>query len=1399
MKKLQLIPLLLAAITTANAQLVFQKTFGGDSSDIASSVQQTADGGYIIAGNTNSFGAGGQDVFLIKTDFNGDTLWTKTYGGADSDIANSVQQTLDGGYIIGGNTVSFDPVADSSDIYLIKTDPMGDTLWTKAYGGTADEYCGSVQEVVDGLTGNPLGYIIAGNTNGYGAGLNDLYLVRTDTNGNMLWTKTYGGANNEYGYAVQQTGDMGFIITGYTSSFGAGGKDVLLIKTDSIGDTLWTKTYGGSIGDEEGYAVKQTGDGGYIISGYTSSFGAGNDDIYLIKTDANGDTLWTRAYGGGQSEYGYSVQLTNSGGYVVTGNSNSFGASSVDVYLLRIDSAGSMIGNMNTFGKSPGDDYFRSIKQTTDGGYIIAGYSQSFGVGGFDVFLIKADSTGSSAPGSCGGGAVPPTVGMPATVVSSTATLVGSGGTVNSTSTIINGTSTAVTELPLGLMLTIDNHVSCNGAADGVATATVSGGVPPYDYTWWPCGTDITNTTLTTVTQNNLAAGPCTILVQDAFGCFADINYTINEPDPIVLTITIDTNISCFGEADGVVTVTKSGGISPFDYVWSNGSSTLGTTDTSSTITGLADTTWSVTVTDGNGCSSIANVTLTVAPPLSLTTGVTGAACGINDGMAWVTVSGGTTPYFYLWNDLPPTLTDTVFNLYSGSYTVIVTDFAGCKDSATVVVNDTGASIIVIDSVLNISCNGDSSGAIYTTVSGGVPPYSYSWSNGDTTEDVSGLIAGSYTFTVTDTAGCISLQNINLTEPAPLVLTTTVNNNVYCNGDSNGTATATMSGGTAPFTYLWDNTETDSTAIALPPDTNCVTVTDAVGCISVGCITITEPPPVTITITSTDVLCNGAATGQATAAVTGGTPAYTYLWSPIGGTDTIASNLPAGTYTIYVTDLNGCTDSAVVIITEPAAALSLTTGSTDANCLTNNGTAWVTVTGGTAPYTYLWNDTAPQTTDTAVNLFSSNYMVTVTDSNGCKDSSFVIVNDVGAPVINNVFSTNITCNDGADGAITITVIGGTQPYAYLWSNGSVDPFISNLVAGTYTVAVTDSVGCISNQNITLTQPVAISLIFTLNNGVSCNGGNNGSATVSATGGTPPYTYFWDNLETDTTAINLPAGTHTVTITDSAGCIAIDSTTISEPLPINLNTTADSNVSCNGGTEGVATVILTGGISPYDYRWSTGDSTIATTNVTNTVTGLLAGSYSVTITDANGCPAIGGVVITEPDSIVLTTGSDSATAGNNDGKAWVIVSGGTQPYLYQWSDSAGQTSDTATGLPAGFYTVVVTDSNGCKDSASVAVSEITGIFNLLPPLAGFNLQVYPNPNTGQFTLSIDLTKKTNTLIKLYHISGKRIFAESLPNLVGLVNLSLDLSKYPKGIYYLQIVTDGGVITKKVDYQ
>jgi hypothetical protein len=340
-------------------------------------VIQSSEGGYIIVGYTHSFsGASFYNVYLIKTNREGNQTWFRIYGERYDDRGYSVQQTSDGSYII----VGFTDVGNNYDVYLLKKDENGNLNWSRTFGGSGNDFGSYLQKTSDD------GYIITGRTSSFGTGASDVYLIKTDANGNPIWDRTFGGSNYECGYSVQQTSDSGYIIAGYTDSFGAGNNDVYLIKTDSTGNPTWERTIGGAEADE-GFCVQKTSDGGYTITGRTQSFGLGYWDVYLIKTDSNGNQIWERTLGGAYWDEGHCVQQTSDGGYIIAGVTSSFGPPDPNLYLIKVDENGNLTWYC-ALGGSSWDEGF-SVLQISDGGYIAAGRTSSFGTGSFDAYLIK--------------------------------------------------------------------------------------------------------------------------------------------------------------------------------------------------------------------------------------------------------------------------------------------------------------------------------------------------------------------------------------------------------------------------------------------------------------------------------------------------------------------------------------------------------------------------------------------------------------------------------------------------------------------------------------------------------------------------------------------------------------------------------------------------------------------------------------------------------------------------------------------------------------------------------------------------------------------------------------------------------------------------------------------------
>jgi gliding motility-associated-like protein len=798
------------------------------------------------------------------------------------------------------------------------------------------------------------------------------------------------------------------------------------------------------------------------------------------------------------------------------------------------------------------------------------------------------------------------------------------------------------------------------------------------------------------------------------------------------------TNASC-GAVNGSITIgATTGGTSPFTY------SINGSAYTSTTVyTGLAAGTYSISVKDKNGCSFSKSVTISSTPgPSSAVGATTNVACnGSATGTATVTASGGTTPYAYTWTGGTITSgqgTSTASGLAAGTYTCTIKDANGCSTFKTVTLTQPAQALNVVPgTVKNVDCKGNATGSASVTVTGGTTAYTYTWTGGTIgggqgTSTASGLAAGTYTCTVTDAHACTASQLITITQPASsLAIASSSSVPTGC-GVAVGSATVTVSGGTGADTYTWSPApgggQSTNAATGLGAGNYTVTIHDANNCPQSQLFNITPAGGPSATISSIAPKCNSSCDGSASVVASGGTGTFTYSWTPSGVTAATASGLCAGTYTCTIHDGNNCANSQSVTITAPAVLAVTPASQTNILCKGNtSGSASVTVSGGTTNYTYSWTGGtigSGQGTNTASGLAAGTYTCAVTDANTCTASQvFTLTEPAGALSLSTSSQTNILCKNDSSGTAAVSVSGGTVAYTYSWTGGLIRSgqgtnTVGGLRAGTYTCTVTDANGCSSAQTVTLIEPTAVlAVVISAKTNVGCNGNTTGSATVTASGGTTAYTYSWTGgtigSGQGTASVSvLAAGTYTCTLTDANGCSAITTVIITQPAAVLVSTPFQSNVDCNGGTNGVASLTASGGTPAYTYSWTGG--AIGSGQGTNTASGLAAGTYTCSILDSNGCAASQAFTISQSPVIVLTSSSTSATCGKNNGIASVTASGGAGSYTYSWSP-AGGTGATANNLPAGGpYTCTVTDSLGCSKTTSTSVIN-TG----LPPVAGIN--------------------------------------------------------------------------------
>ncbi|MBK7570585.1 MAG: PKD domain-containing protein [Bacteroidetes bacterium] len=834
--------------------------------------------------------------------------------------------------------------------------------------------------------------------------------------------------------------------------------------------------------------------------------------------------------------------------------------------------------------------------------------------------------------------------------------------------------------------ITASTPESCPGSLDGTATASGSNGTPAYTYAWSPSGGSAAIAT-------GLGAGSYSVIITDAAGCTSSASVTISSSPAINASIN-STPVLCNGSASGSLTVNAGGGTGALSYSWSPSGGS------GATASNLTAGTYTVTVTDANGCTLTSSSTLTDPSLLTNSISSLGSICGQSTGSATVVASGGTAPYTYAWNPAS-TNSATITNLTSGQYSVTITDANNCTSTATVAVTDLPGPVATLSTQVDVNCNGGNNGSATVQVAGGSAPLTYSWSpSGGSAASASALSAGTYDVTVTDANGCTSTTQVTIVEPTLLNTSIATAADLSCNGANDGSISITATGGTPTYSFAWTPASTNTSAITnLAAGSYSVLVTDLNGCTSTIAATIAEPSALIASTSPIDALCNGGNTGSATANVSGGTAGYTYQWSPSGGSTANAGNLAAGNYTVTITDANGCTTTSSATIAEPTLLTAAITGSTDASCFGgNNGSASVNANGGTANYTYLWSPSGG-TVSSATNLAAGNYSVVTTDANGCTASSIVTINEPTLLTTNST-TTPVNCNGGTDGTVNAVVSGGTSNYSFNWQPGNIlTASASGLSAGIYTVTVTDANGCIASSNIAIIEPTLLSA-STSSTPALCFGSSDGTAQANVSGGTAVYTYSWfPSGGTNANATGLTAGNYSVTVTDANGCTSSSTANVTQPVAMSL-ATSSTPATC-GSANGSTTVVASGGASPYTYSWSpTGGTNASATNLT-------ANSYTVIVTDANGCTTSTSESVsnTGGPTIATSLGANVSCNGLNDGSASVAVSAGTAPFNYQWSPSGGN-GQNATNLAAGNYSITVTDANGCISNDNISITEPT---------------------------------------------------------------------------------------------
>jgi hypothetical protein len=1434
-------------------------------------------------------GVSGQPhIFLSKTDQFGNPIWlvsasyhtASTLANAYSVVVDSANNIYIGGFYRG--TISFGLFSVTSirtninEGFVAKFNSMGQCLWIRSV--VAPDNCMGTSITID-PTQN---VILAGQ---YGKSSNqlitppfDLYsgplVAPANVGGHLFWAKfdtagvilsLYSSNNSNPSSSVScnriVADDLGnfYIIGRYNGQVGqnivfgnncilplAGNSDAFVVKFDNSGNCIWVKTFGGSSFDT-GLGITVGSSYDIFISGYYQSpnINIGNislsnssaaADGFIAKLDSSGNSLWAhKSYGLG-SDYSASIEIRDSLTLFFHGR---FGNDTMyyrnyiflptnltstlyNEYIIKIDTAGNVIcrGIMDSLSNlvvtfpnqlvisriHPDSILFYGSQKNLNGvtgkcscapdtllatlsgtqticsGYPGQALMQFSGAGPYSItysdgstnttvtgitnryYFINATPSasvsytltafsGASGPGPFSGMASIQVIQPPTASLSAAQTIcqgdsvrlsVNLGGTGPWRFTYASGSGNlAVTALTTPWTRTLTpaasftwtvnnlNNFVCSGTSPPASSVTVgirpglslSGGTlvcaedslnfsailtgtQPWSlsYTNGTTSQSFTGLTSSSFVFKTPPAASTSFSLMGGTGCSRDT--IINRVIPPVLQVThTATAVSCFGGSNGTGQGSATGGGGSYNFVWN----TL-PTQSSATATGLAASSWVLSVTDNLGCVKRDTALITQPPQLTASITATPLSCfGQSNATATATGAGGTGAYQFSWNTNPIQSTQTASGLSATTWTVTITDQNACTAQATIPITSP-TPLLLNTTATPVSCFGGSDGGVAVSANGGTPGYSYSWNTNPvrTTGTVTGLNAGSYTVTVSDNQGCqAQAMVVVMPAQAPILIASTFTN-ISCFGGSNGTAQANASGGSGGFSFSWNTNPIQSAhnATGLTAGSWVITVTDQQNCNRRDTLTLLQPPALSTTLTHTALACFGSSQGQATVTVTGGTPPYSYTWNtnPIQTTN-IATGLSAGTWQVQIRDANACADSAQVILTEPPL-LTLSNSGTAISCFGgSNGSATTTASGGTPPYTYSWNTNPIQTTANATGLTAGTWTVTVLDANQCQQIASTAVTQ---PTILSLFTsfTAVQCFGGTNGTATAQASGGTAPYTYTWNTTPTQTTTTatGLRAGTYSIQIQDAQNCQSTATLNIPQPAAITL-NSLINPVSCPGGNDGSVTVAASGGNGPYAYTWNTLpvQTGTTGTGLSAGTWGISITDASGCRLDTNLMMTQPPAITITQTI-TPVSCLGRSDGSITIIPSGGNPPYTCTWNT-----LPVQSGFTATGLSQQFYLATITDNRGCTYQENISVPIQAPIQIQITPQSTLCHNSiDGTASISISGGTPGYTYAWSTTPIQTLTTATGLSPGTWQVVVTDSRACMDSASTLIISPTAL-------------------------------------------------------------------------------------------
>lgn len=1432
MKKTLIIILLFTTNFIAFTQDFVFSNFAFSTSSLSESISQVKVGNelYILGDYLGtleldkSYIGNSKDIYLVNYKQSYEIDWSRQIGGAGIDFANDIVSDGTYLYLLGGfqSDLNFGATTLNSegflDIFLAKYDLNGNEVWAKkiAYN-EGKQFASSIDIdkngdlIVAGYYRDSVTFETESFVNTFG-----IFITKLDQNGNVLWVNNIPtnsasskitdlkAFENGYYFNGNFTGTLSLDLGVKTSSGGIY-TDIFIYKTDYSGADQWFRqsytdddVYTGTITQDEYGNIYFTGsfDGSQISVDSTLTtksanlINQGGSDIFIYKYNKSGNLIWGESYGGLYNEWARGINFDNNAIYI-TGyfadeivfgidTLRSTSLSDYDLFLGMIDRDGN---HMKAISVSGPDSYGDSgIELETDEEFVyLAGYFRE--------------------------------------------------------SQVTVGSSVYINPNPSNLCLLVAKYkpsfisvfteyqnVTCNGQIDGELIVTPYFGTAPYTYSWSH------NASLTDSTATGLAPGTYTVTVTDALASTAEASYTLTEPDPISFNPSITLVTQCSYTEEGVIDLNMAGGNSGYTYRWQASEGGSGVAFSAEDQSGLTVGTYKVTVTDSKECTADTTMLITGPDPVTFGGSVVTDSSSIGSGAIDLSFAGGFgAPASFTFDWQGPyafsETTEDVINLNTGNYEVTVTDVHLCEFDTSFNIANLDTFYVFISQHKD-ACQGTINGTatvdFYSPDSHTAITYLWDVNAGNqTTAKATSLAPGQYYYvTVTDTENSpntILVDSVYIDQlPYTFAGSISGTSTLGCFGDTDGYIDLSITtSGTKPYVYNWSTGSTLQDLTNLGPGNYSVTVTDKYSCT----FSITNYPIDQPTILSavaeivTKPTCNGDFDGEITVDRSGGTSPYKYQWDDPGFQDTRnADGLDAGYYSITVTDVNGCNATSSINLSQPGL-INATKLITNEICNSAGEAAIsLTVTGGTAPFSYSWSTVSgtgliPSDKNQS-GLTAAKYYFTATDDHNCAFKDSAELTEPPLLQITNEEKTNVSaCNGENTGTITITAIGGTGVLTYTLNPGAIQTnntgYFTGLGAGNYTVNVEDENACsVTSGTLAITEPGEIVITKNQINNLTCNGTTDGSISITVSGGTiaSNYTYTWST--TDGSGLvngiedqpTVGAGAYYLTVTDDYLCEATANFTLTEPDTILISKTV-YNPSCNDENDGVVVISHSGGVLPFSYFWSTTDGS-GLEPVNRNQGGLSSGTYTLELTDAIGCVVVDQTLLTAPLEISIDSENVTDATGSKepDGAITVVASGGTGVLTYTLlpGNKVNQTGIFSSLLP-GDYTVNVRDENYCGpvSSATITIGFPEGLEDIFE---NDFIKIYPNPTSDNIFIEMDYSGD-DLDIQLISISGQVLFNGEI-KAQGFIKKEIDLSNYPKGIYFIQVFNNKIYFNNKI---